>query len=112
MLDEDEFLSPYGIRALSRYHAEHPYVFPGQRAGVSGKLSAGGIRQRNVRWQLELARTIWMPVNALLIRALMQYYGYYGDNFQIECPTGSGNGEEPVRGRPRVCQPAHKHFPT
>ena len=56
MLDENEFLSPYGIRSLSRYHAEHPYVFIGGRSGISGELSAGGIGQRHVWRQLELAR--------------------------------------------------------
>jgi len=91
MLDENEFLSPYGIRALSRYHADHPYVFDvgGQEYRVnylpaeSDTAMFGG----NSNWR----GPIWMPVNVLLIRALMQYYLYYGDNFRIECPTGSGN---------------------
>ena len=56
MLDENEFLSPHGIRSLSRYHADHPYVFDVRRAGVSGGLPAGGIRHRHVRRQLQLAR--------------------------------------------------------
>ena len=55
MLDENEFLSPYGIRSLSRYHAEHPYVFTVRRPGISGELFAGGVRQRHVRRQLQLA---------------------------------------------------------
>jgi hypothetical protein len=91
MLDEKEFLSPYGIRALSRYHAEHPYVF-----GVNGQEyrvnylpaeSDTGMFGGNSNWR----GPIWMPVNALLIRALLSFYGYYGNNFKIECPTGSGN---------------------
>lgn len=91
MLDENEFLSPYGIRALSRYHAEHPYIFyvQGQEYGVSylpGE-SDSGMFGGNSNWR----GPIWMPVNALLIRALLQFYLYYGDNFKIECPTGSGN---------------------
>jgi Glycosyl hydrolase family 63 C-terminal domain len=91
MLDENEFLSLYGIRALSRYHAEHPYVFwvGGQefRVDYLPAESDTGMFGGNSNWR----GPIWMPVNALLIRALMQYYLYYGDNFRIECPTGSGN---------------------
>jgi len=90
MLDENEFLSPYGIRALSRYHAEHPYVFRlGDEEHEVSYLPAesdtsmfGG----NSNWR----GPIWMPVNALIIRALMQYYLYYGNGFVVECPTGSG----------------------
>jgi hypothetical protein len=90
MLDENEFLSPYGIRALSKYHDEHPYV-----VNVEGKEyrvnylpaeSDTGMFGGNSNWR----GPIWMPVNALLIRALLQFYLYYGDNFKIECPTGSG----------------------
>ena len=91
MLDENEFLSPYGIRALSRYHAEHPYVFSagGQeyRVGYLPAESDTGMFGGNSNWR----GPIWMPVNALIIRALLHYYAYYGDNFKIECPTGSGN---------------------
>ena len=91
MLDENEFLSPYGIRALSRYHAEHPYVFSvgGQeyRVDYLPAESDTGMFGGNSNWR----GPIWMPVNALLIRALLHYYLYYGDNFKIECPTGSGN---------------------
>ena len=91
MLDQKEFLSPYGIRALSRYHAEHPYVFNvgGQeyRVNYLPAESDTGMFGGNSNWR----GPIWMPVNALLIRALLSYYLYYGDNFKIECPTGSGN---------------------
>src|SRR6202043_3850797 len=90
MLDENEFLSPYGIRALSRYHAEHPYVFNvgGQdyRVNYLPAESDTGMFGGNSNWR----GPVWMPVNALLIRALMSFYLYYGDNFKIECPTGSG----------------------
>jgi hypothetical protein len=90
MLDENEFLSAYGIRSLSRVHAEHPYVL---RVGeqefrvpyLSGE-SDSGMFGGNSNWR----GPIWMPVNALIIRALLQYYAYYGDEFTIECPTGSG----------------------
>jgi hypothetical protein len=91
MLDEKEFLSPYGIRALSRYHEEHPYIFSvnGQeyRVNYLPAESDTGMFGGNSNWR----GPIWMPVNALLIRALLSFYSYYGDNFKIECPTGSGN---------------------
>ena len=91
MLDENEFLSPYGIRALSRYHAQHPYDFSanGQDYRVSylPAESNTGMFGGNSNWR----GPIWMPVNVLLIRALLSFYLYYGDNFKIECPTGSGN---------------------
>ena len=90
MLDEKEFLSPYGIRALSRHHAEHPYVFNagGQeyRVGYVPGESDTGMFGGNSNWR----GPIWMPVNALIVRALLQYHAYYGNSFTIECPTGSG----------------------
>jgi mannosylglycerate hydrolase MGH1-like protein len=91
MLDEREFLSPYGIRALSRYHAEHPYIFTVQgqdyRVNYLPAESDTGMFGGNSNWR----GPIWMPVNVLLIRALLSFYLYYGDNFKVECPTGSGN---------------------
>ncbi|HTF66745.1 MAG TPA: hypothetical protein VK638_29080, partial [Edaphobacter sp.] len=91
MFDEKEFLSPYGIRALSRYHAEHPYVFHvhGQdyRVDYLPAESDTGMFGGNSNWR----GPIWMPVNVMLIRALLQFYAYYGDTFKIECPTGSGH---------------------
>ena len=90
MLDENEFLSPYGIRALSRYHAEHPYVFrvgdQEYRVSYLPAESDSGMFGGNSNWR----GPIWMPVNALIIRALLQYHTYYGNEFTIECPTGSG----------------------
>ena len=90
MLDESEFLGAHGIRALSRYHADHPYVMHagGQEYRVSyvpGE-SDTGMFGGNSNWR----GPIWMPVNALIIRALLQYYTYYGNEFTVECPTGSG----------------------
>ena len=91
MLDEKEFLSPFGIRALSRIHRDHPYTYRigDQEYGVSYVPGEGdsGMFGGNSNWR----GPIWMPVNMLILRALLQYYLYYGNSFTIECPTGSGN---------------------
>jgi hypothetical protein len=90
MLDENEFLSPYGIRSLSKFHEQHPYVFHvgGQeyRVAYLPAESNTGMFGGNSNWR----GPVWMPVNALILRALLSFYLYYGDNFKIECPTGSG----------------------
>jgi hypothetical protein len=90
MLDEQEFLSPYGIRSLSRYHAAHPFIFrvgdQEYRVSYLPAESDTGMFGGNSNWR----GPIWIPVNALIIRALLQYYAYYGNAFTIECPTGSG----------------------
>jgi hypothetical protein len=90
MLDENEFLSPCGIRSLSRFHAEHPFVISagGQEYRVSylPAESDTGMFGGNSNWR----GPIWMPVNGLIIRALLSYYCYYGNDFTVECPTGSG----------------------
>jgi hypothetical protein len=90
MLDEHEFLSPYGIRALSKFHERHPYVFRagGQeyRVDYLPAESNTGMFGGNSNWR----GPIWMPVNILILRALQNFYLYYGDTFKIECPTGSG----------------------
>jgi hypothetical protein len=90
LLDENEFLSPYGIRSLSRWHAQHPYVFrvgPDEyRVGYLPAESDTGMFGGNSNWR----GPIWLPVNALLIRALLQFYAFYGDTLKVECPTGSG----------------------
>jgi hypothetical protein len=90
MLDENEFLSPYGIRSLSRYHLDHPYVFKVKgeeyRVRYLPAESDSGMFGGNSNWR----GPIWLPVNTLIIRALLSYYLYYGDSFKVECPTGSG----------------------
>lgn len=90
MLDENEFLGEFGIRSLSRFHADHPFVIQagGQEYRVSylPAESDTGMFGGNSNWR----GPIWMPVNALIIRSLMQYYLYYGNDFTVECPTGSG----------------------
>jgi hypothetical protein len=91
MLDESEFLSPYGLRSLSKFHEEHPFVFHvnGQeyRVDYLPAESNTGMFGGNSNWR----GPIWMPVNTLIIRALMNFYLYYGDSFKVECPTSSGN---------------------
>jgi hypothetical protein len=90
MLDEKEFFSPYGIRALSRHHKDHPFVFHhfGQefRVGYVPGDSDSGMFGGNSNWR----GPVWMPVNFLLWVALLRLYSYYGDDFTVECPTGSG----------------------
>jgi hypothetical protein len=90
MLDEQEFLSPYGLRSLSRYHLDHPYVFKvgaqEYRVAYLPAESDTGMFGGNSNWR----GPVWMPVNLLIIRGLLQYYLYYGDSFKVECPTGSG----------------------
>ncbi len=90
MLDENEFLSPYGVRALSRYHAERPYIFETEGARYTVEYQPGesnsGLFGGNSNWR----GPIWFPVNYLVIEALQQFHQYYGDDFKVECPTRSG----------------------
>jgi hypothetical protein len=91
MLDETEFLSPYGVRALSRSYLEHPYVFDmgGARHVVQywPAESQGDLFGGNSNWR----GPVWFPANYLIIESLQQFHLYYGDDFKIECPTGSGH---------------------
>ena len=91
LLDENEFLSPYGIRSLSRYHQDQPFVFHiGDQAYEVSYLPAEsntGMFGGNSNWR----GPVWMPVNVLIVRGLLNLYRFYGDDFTVECPTGSGN---------------------
>ena len=91
MLDEAEFLSPYGIRALSKRHEDEPYTLRLQNTDHSVRYepaeSSTSIFGGNSNWR----GPIWTPVNFLLIQAMRRFHVYYGDSFQVECPAGSGN---------------------
>lgn len=91
MLDEKEFLSPYGVRSLSKYHLEHPYSVNlyGNNFGIKyiPAESDSGLFGGNSNWR----GPVWMPMNYLIIESLNTYHQYYGDDFKVECPTGSGN---------------------
>jgi hypothetical protein len=91
MLDENEFLGPYGIRSLSQFHLDHPFVFhvgnEEYKVQYLPAESNTGMFGGNSNWR----GPVWMPVNALLIRGLINLYQFYGDDFKVECPTGSGN---------------------
>jgi hypothetical protein len=90
MLDENEFLGPCGIRSLSRFHEQNPFIFHVQgqeyRVDYLPAESNTGMFGGNSNWR----GPVWMPVNAMIIRALLNFYLCYGDSFKIECPTGSG----------------------
>jgi hypothetical protein len=90
MLDEREFLSPYGIRALSQYHRDHPYHLSvngmDHRVDYEPAESSTGLFGGNSNWR----GPIWFPVNFLLIESLQKFHYYLGDSFKVECPTGSG----------------------
>ncbi|MEL6579291.1 MAG: glucosidase [Cyanobacteria bacterium J06621_12] len=91
LLDESEFLSEYGIRALSRFHQDHPYTFyvdgDANKVSYEPAESSSGLFGGNSNWR----GPIWMPVNYLLIESLQKFHHYLGDDFKVECPTGSGN---------------------
>jgi Glycosyl hydrolase family 63 C-terminal domain len=91
MLDENEFLSPYGVRSVSRYHRDHPLILnlEGQESRLDYEPgeSVTNLFGGNSNWR----GPVWLPVNFLILLALKQYHLYYGDEFKVECPTGSGN---------------------
>ena len=100
MLDETEFLSDYGVRALSQHHGDHPYTFECERPALHGRAISranptSGLFGGNSNWR----GPIWFPVNYLLIESLQKFHHYYGDDFKVECPTGSGRYLHHRRGR-------------
>jgi hypothetical protein len=90
MLDEEQFLGPYGIRSISREHLNHPYVFDLKGARYTVQYEAAESTTRLFGGNSNWRGPVWMPVNALLIRALLLLFQYYGDSLKVECPKGSG----------------------
>ena len=91
MLDENEFLSPHGIRAISKFHEDHPFVLhvngEEHRVDYEPAESTSGLFGGNSNWR----GPVWFPVNYLMIESLQKFHYYYGDDLKVECPTGSGN---------------------
>jgi hypothetical protein len=91
MLDENEFLSPHGIRSVSLYHRQHPFKLPWDHQVLSVDYNAGdsrtGLFGGNSNWR----GPVWFPINYLIVEALERYSHFYGDTLKVECPTGSGN---------------------
>jgi hypothetical protein len=91
MLDENEFLSPHGIRSVSRYHRDHPYVWTDRR-GIVYRLDyepgedSSGVFGGNSNWR----GPVWLPMNYMIVESLRKFHSYFGDSFRVECPTGSG----------------------
>ncbi|WP_293019365.1 hypothetical protein [Moorena sp. SIO3I8] len=113
LLDENEFLSDYGIRAISKFHKDNPYLFyvndNEHRVDYEPAESSNGLFGGNSNWR----GPIWMPLNYLLIESLQTFHYYLGDTFKVECPTGSGNlmtlGEVSVELSRRLIRIFHKN---
>jgi hypothetical protein len=120
LLDEREFLSPFGVRSLSKVYEKDPYTFSAGERTFTVRYVPGDMDTADFGGNSNWRGPVWMPVNCLLIEALRKYHRYYGDSFTIECPTGSGRrvtldgvADElsqrlaslflPVEGRPRPC---------
>ena len=91
VLDEDEFLSPYGVRSVSRFHRDHPYELHARGMNYRLDYEPGESRTKLFGGNSNWRGPIWFPVNYLLIESLHRYYRYFGSDFKVECPTGSGN---------------------
>jgi len=91
MLDENEFLSPFGLRSVSKYHKDHPYVYADDgrewRVDYEPEESQSSVFGGNSNWR----GPIWFPINFLIIEALERYHYFYGDDLKVEFPTRSGN---------------------
>jgi len=90
MLGENEFLSEYGVRAVSRYHLHHPFEFEYSGNRYELKYAPGESITRTFGGNSNWRGPIWLPINYMILETLRRFYDYYGDDFKIECPTGSG----------------------
>jgi hypothetical protein len=90
MLDESEFLSPYGVRSLSKRHRDHPYTFRSDGCAITVGYEPAESRSNLFGGNSNWRGPIWLPVNFLIIESLQKFHHYYGDEFKVECPTGSG----------------------
>ena len=90
MLDENEFLSGYGIRSLSKYHREHPYGVYVNGSKFSVEYTPGESTSALFGCNSNWRGPVWMPLNYLIVESLQRFHYYYGDDFKVECPTGSG----------------------
>jgi hypothetical protein len=112
MLDENEFLGPHGIRSLSRYHLDHPFVFHVGSQEFKVQYLPGesntGMFGGNSNWR----GPVWMPVNGLLIRALLNLYSFYGDDLQGAMSDGFGAVHDALRSGPRALPPAGQYVPA
>jgi Glycosyl hydrolase family 63 C-terminal domain len=90
MLDPDEFLSDYGIRAVSRYHRDHPFTYLTGGETLSVDYEPSESRSRLFGGNSNWRGPVWFPANLLIIESLQKFHHYYGDEFKIECPTDSG----------------------
>ncbi len=108
MLDPSEFLSDYGVRSLSRFYKDHPYVFEHAGNRISVEYVASNCRSAIFGGNSNWRGPVWFPVNYLLIEALIRFHSYYGDDFRVECPVGSGNllhlGEVAAELAGRLCR--------
>ncbi|MGH7117204.1 MAG: MGH1-like glycoside hydrolase domain-containing protein [Stellaceae bacterium] len=108
MLDETEFLSDYGVRSLSKFHEKNPYVFEHAGNRISVEYSAGECASNVFGGNSNWRGPVWFPVNFLLIESLQRFHSYYGDDFKIECPVGSGTllhlGEVAAELSRRLCR--------
>jgi hypothetical protein len=90
-LDPDEFLSEHGIRSVSKYHADHPYMLHAEGMAHEVRYEPGESHSSLFGGNSNWRGPVWFPINYLLIEALQKFHHYYGDDFLVECPTGSGN---------------------
>jgi hypothetical protein len=112
LLDENEFLSPHGIRSVSKYHEQHPYTFDFEGQKLTVKYTPGESDTRMFGGNSNWRGPVWFPTNILLVEALQRYHHFYGDTFTVECPVGSGNmmtldkvAREIERRLATLCQP-------